>query len=112
MAWHTTLVQLSKQCLRLIVLIVLGVNLSACALNYVDDQGVTHVVGFVNMSIPPSTITEQAVAESVQIQTVGVSLYSTPINKGIVVGYGKELLTAVHNNAIVGETSLAGQRKE
>lgn len=107
-----TAVQCSKQCLRLIGLIILGVNLSACALHYVDSEGVVHVMGLVNMSIPTTTTNGNNIAESVQIQTVGVSLYSTPINSGMVIGYGKEQLTTVHNNAILGEPSLMGQRKE
>jgi hypothetical protein len=91
---------------------MLVVNLSACALHYVDREGTMHVIGLINMSIPTSTTNGNNIAESVQIQTVGVSLYSTPINSGMVIGYGKEQLTTVHNNTVLGEPSLMGQGKE
>jgi hypothetical protein len=58
-------------------------------LTYVDDQGGTHVLGFVNMKIEPPITAGQTVAESVQIQSVGVSIYSTPINRGVALGYAR-----------------------
>lgn len=86
--------------------------LSGCALNYVDDKGVKHVMGLVNMKIEPAVTSDQTIAESVQIQTVGFSLYSTSINRGVVLGYNRENLTTVYNNAMVGDLTAIFQRKE
>jgi hypothetical protein len=78
----------------------------------VDDKGVKHVMGLVNMKIEPTVTSDQTIAESVQIQTVGFSLYSTSINQGIVLGYHNDHFATVYNNASVGSANRAFNRKE
>ena len=97
---------------RIGLCLALQLGLSGCALNYVDDKGVKHVMGLVNMKIEPAVTSDQTIAESVQIQTVGFSLYATAINQGIVLGYNRENLTTVYNNASVGSANRTFNRKE
>ena len=94
-------------CLALMTALV-----ESCAFTYVDDQGATHVLGLVNMKIAPPITTAYTVAESVQIQSVGLSIYSTPINRGLALGYNREHLASVHDNAAVGDAKVLFQRKE
>lgn len=92
--------------------VLFSLLIEACAFTYVDDQGAKHVLGFVNMKIEPSITSAQTVAESVQIQSVGVSIYSTPINRGVALGYNRENLTTVHDNTVVDDANVIFQRKE
>ncbi|MBI2372111.1 MAG: hypothetical protein HYV08_18085 [Deltaproteobacteria bacterium] len=74
---------------------------NGCSFTYVDSRGATHVLGLVKLTIEPPWNREELGAESVQIRSVGISVYSTPLHTGVVIGYNHETLTAVHNNAAV-----------
>lgn len=76
------------------------VAVSGCALSYVDSRGATHVLGLVKLTIEPGTSGEQLAGDSVQIRSVGVSVYSTPLNSGVVIGYNHETLMAVRNDSV------------
>jgi hypothetical protein len=97
---------------RSICVALLCLLAESCAFTYVDDQGAKHVLGLVNMKIEPPVTAGKTVAESVQIQSVGVSVYSTPINRGLSIGYNQENLTAVHDNTVLGDAKVTSQRKE
>jgi hypothetical protein len=97
---------------RSICVALLSVLVESCAFTYVDDQGAKHVLGLVNMKIEPLVTADHTVAESVQIQSVGVSIYSTPINRGLALGYNRENLTTVHDNAVVDDAKVIFQGKE
>jgi hypothetical protein len=89
--------------------VLFSLLIEACALTYVDDQGAKHVLGLVNMKIEPQVIADQTLAESVQIQSVGVSIYSTPINSGMALGYNNEWLAIVYDNVVVGNSGKMPQ---
>ena len=97
---------------RSIYAVLLSLVAESCAFTYVDDQGAQHVLGFVNLKIEPPVTAAKTVAESVQIQSVGVSIYSTPINRGLALGYNRENLTTVHDNAVVDDAKIIFSGKE
>lgn len=86
---------------RIICWSVLVAALSSCAVSYVDSRGAKHVVGLVKLTIEPEENWEKVAGESVSVQSVGVSVYSTPLNSGVVIGYNREILTAVRNDSTI-----------
>ena len=76
---------------------------AGCAYSYVDSNNVRHVVGLVDVTIP-STVPESAgpAASAVSITSVGLHVYSGTVNGGgIVLGYGKETVLLMENNACI-----------
>ncbi len=76
---------------------------TGCAYSYVDSNNVRHVIGLVDVAIP-ATGTESAgpVASAVSVTSVGLYVYSgSPNGSGVVLGYGKETVLLMPNNACV-----------
>ncbi len=96
----------------MVTLFLFQMTLSGCAVNYIDDEGVKHVVGIVNMQIKPFTTVDRSVIESVHIQTVGFLVYSTAIQRGIALGYSSEHLATVYDNVVVGNPAAIFPREK
>jgi len=78
--------------------ISLSLALGGCALNYVDASGTRHIIGLTHVTIPASR-TESPTAESVRIRSIGLSVYESPIHRGVVLGYSDEALTVLSEAA-------------
>lgn len=81
----------------------LGLVSASCAYSYVDSNNVRHIVGFVDVSLP-ATPTESSgpTPSAVSITSVGVHVYSGTANgSGLVLGYGRETVLMMPNNACV-----------
>lgn len=74
-----------------------------CAFSYVDSNNVRHVVGFVDITLPVGKSDEASSASSaVSVTSVGVHVYSgRPNGGGFMLGYSKETVLLVPNNACV-----------
>jgi len=83
----------SSSIFSLLLLIALS---SGCAITYTDAQGAKHVLGLVKLEIKPSA-PEQTIGETVHVQSIGVAVYSTPLNRGVAIGYNRETTTAIRN---------------
>lgn len=94
-------------------LLFLTIICSGCAITYIDAHGAKHVLGLVKLEIKPGA-PEQNVGETVHVQTIGVAVYSTPLNQGVVIGYNREITTAIRNQtpAHTGQTQAADAKEK
>lgn len=75
---------------RLFLGLCVGMTLSGCAVDYVDDQGVRHIIGLAAVEIPPLAPFGQACVQSGLVSTAGVLLYSHEGGSGVGLGYVRE----------------------
>jgi hypothetical protein len=78
-------------------------NAAGCAFSYVDSRNVRHVIGFVDVALPAAPTEASGPTPSVvSVTSVGVHVYSGTSNGGgVVLGYGKETVLIMPNNACV-----------
>ena len=76
---------------------------TGCAVSYVDSKNVRHVIGFVDVALPSAPAEANGPTPSVvSVTSLGVHVYSGTANgSGLVVGYGKETVLTMPNNACV-----------
>jgi len=76
---------------------------AGCAVSYVDSKNVRHVIGFVDVALPSAATEASGPTPSVvSVTSLGVHVYSGTANgSGLVVGYGKETVLTMPNNACV-----------
>ena len=87
-----------------LMVLSIGLALAGCALNYVDATGARHILGLTHVTIPPSMM--NLTAESVRIQTIGLSVYESPLHRGVVLGYSDEALTVIGDAARPGRAQI------
>ncbi len=85
---------------------ILPVATAGClSFSYVDDQNVRHVIGFVDLALPPAdgaAARKDAPAQAVTVTSVGLSVHAQPGNSGSVVfGYSKQTVLTLGDNACV-----------
>lgn len=88
---------------RLASLCVLVGATAGCAVSYVDSKNVRHIIGFVDVALPATPAETSGPTPSVvSVTSFGVHAYSgTQNGSGLVVGYGKETVVTMPNNACV-----------
>jgi hypothetical protein len=76
---------------------------TGCAVSYVDSKNVRHIIGFVDVALPMAPAEAAGPTPSVvSVTSFGVHAYSGTANgSGLVVGYGKETVVTMPNNACV-----------
>lgn len=75
--------------------------LGACAYSYTDQHGNSRIVGLVNMRIPNTQEQEKIGGTNIDISTIGIFTYSTPINKGFSIGYSRERLSSIKDDSLI-----------
>jgi hypothetical protein len=81
---------------------VLAPALSSCALSYVDKNGDTHYQGLlVHVVIPKSSDQSAIRAESVRVQSFGLSLLTGPQRTNLTLGYNDDTLVLVRADSCV-----------
>lgn len=76
-------------------------NAAGCAYSYVDSNNVRHIVGIVDVALPAAPA-ESVGPSVVSVTSLGVHVYSGTSNGGgVVLGYGKETVLTMPNNACV-----------
>ncbi len=75
--------------------------LYGCAMTFTDADGSRHIIGLVNMRIKPCGGSDKVGGDSVSLENVGVSVYSSPATRGIAFGYNREDLMTLRNNSFV-----------
>jgi hypothetical protein len=91
-----------ESCRRIGAVALVLLTSGACSYSYVDANNVRHVVGLVDMSIAPANIGSEPVASAVSVTSVGVHVYSGTANGGgVVLGYGRETVLLIPNNACI-----------
>src|SRR5262249_53916466 len=89
-------------CRRMGVVALASFLVGACSYSYVDANNVRHVVGLVDMTIAPANTGSEPVATAVSVTSVGMHVYSGTANGGgVVLGYGRETVLLIPNNACI-----------
>jgi len=87
---------------RILTTILACLILSNCvAVSYTDDDNVRHIIGFVDVSLPPEEGRDGPRATATRIRTLGVNAFSNPEANGVILGYGDATFMAVPNNTCV-----------
>ena len=73
--------------------------LGGCSVTFVDEGGRKHVLGLVHLTVAPSE--GPTAGDVVGVQTLGLSIYETPIHSGIALGWHSERTAALKNNVLV-----------
>ena len=82
---------------------VVAFSTAGCAVSYVDSKNVRHIIGFVDVSLPAMpTDASGPLPTAVSVTSLGMHVYSgTASGSGLVLGYGKETVLVMPNNACV-----------
>ncbi len=83
------------------LVLMIATTCSGCAYTHIDTDGTKHIIGLVNIKIKPCDSKEQLAGDSLSITNIGVSIYSTPLDKGFAFGYTQENITALRQDVIV-----------
>jgi hypothetical protein len=74
--------------------------LQGCAHSWVDADGTRHVVGLVNLSLPPQSAALTA-GESIRSQAIGLSFSASEAGSALVLGYSDTTFAFVRNHSLV-----------
>jgi hypothetical protein len=100
---HHCLKRRGAQCgvVRPCALAALLLMLAGCAIDYVDDDGVRHVIGLTSISIPPPDATTPTAGHVIDVTTVGVSITDMPEGGSVTLGYNRAVTAVINDNALV-----------
>ena len=90
--------------LAILLLGALLVPLCGCAITTVGADGTREVFVFVHMKLPRSTPAGALAGETMELNVVGLLVYSSPVGAGLALGYAKEQVTGLKNNVLVSST--------
>lgn len=79
-----------------------SVALSSCAITREREDGSREVTGFVRLLLPPQDGENARAGHTLDVETVGILVYSSPLGSGVSLGYSREQLTGLRNNVVVG----------
>lgn len=89
---------------RLAVLAIIAplglMALCGCAHSSIDAHGNRRIVGFVDLTLPPSS-TESKAADWMRVRTIGLALSRTDIGGALEFGYSDNTLAVVRKNSCV-----------
>ena len=87
--------------LTLSLALSISIALNGCAYSYVDESGVKHIIGLVNINI--ETLPEEGTyaGKVVDMQTVGITVNSTDKGGSIAIGYNRDVSGYIKDHALV-----------
>ncbi len=74
---------------------------------YIDDRNVKHVVGFVDVTAGAAQAGPGEQSDSLTVTTVGVAVSAMPDHRSVSLGYSRETLLSIANNACIGTPPVA-----
>jgi len=74
---------------------------AGCAASWVDEAGVRHVVGLVNLEIRPNEGLPLVAGSVVEIESLGLGIHSGEAGTSITVGYHAETTALLRNDVVV-----------
>lgn len=77
--------------------------MAGCSYSYVDEHGTHHTVGLVKIAVPAVGGSEASAGSIVEVTTLGVAAYQTPLSSGFTIGYNHERLMGLKNNVSVAD---------
>lgn len=77
-----------------------GLLQTGCAVNYIDDDGVRHVVGFVNLRIAPAGQHSAFAGDVIDLSTVGLSISQDADGGHLAIGYSRAITGHLRDDAL------------
>ena len=87
--------------LATLLLAVTPLPFCGCAITTVGADGSREVLGFVQMKLPASTPPGALAGETIELNVVGLLVFSSPVGGGVALGYAREQITGLKNNVLV-----------
>lgn len=84
---------------RLLAAFALLTLLGGCAHVWIDAEGNRHVIGLVHLTLPPTQ--PQAAAETLRVNTLGLTWTRAEAGSALVLGYGDTTLGFLRNDVCV-----------
>lgn len=84
--------------LRFCGIALLSTALCGCAHSYTDANGNRHVIGLVNLSMPPAS-KEPASADWLRLRAFGIAFSHNEFSSSLNIGYSDNLVAAIRNNS-------------
>ena len=81
--------------------------LSGCAYSYVDEDGNRHIIGLVSLKLTPTGGSQTLAGDVADITTVGISIADTAQGAHFTIGYSRDVVAALKNDAAVMGNPLA-----
>jgi hypothetical protein len=82
-------------------LFLLAISINGCAVSRLDSDGNKQIIGFIKLTIPGPGDPRELAGESVHLSTVGILLFTSPVQSGFSIGYSNEKMTGLRNNVLV-----------
>lgn len=90
-----------KKSFSLILVLLLGLILNGCAYNYIDDEGVKHIIGLVNVEIESPPNNSMYAGKIIDLRSFGISVNNINEGGGFSIGYSRDITGYIKNNALV-----------
>jgi hypothetical protein len=84
-----------------IAVLLAAASVSGCATSFVDAEGRTRVIGFVNLTLDDAAPDSSLAGTVVSFETFGVSAGRVQDDGLITIGYFRAALARIRNNALV-----------
>jgi hypothetical protein len=76
-------------------------TLSASSVSYLDDDGIRHVVGWVDLAMPTAASSGALAGDFVDITTIGVALTNTAQGTSLSLGYSRDVVGSLLDDKAV-----------
>lgn len=87
--------------LRVVAAVVVSGCVSACSYAYMDDAGVRHVVGFVDIAVSRPKNNPSLAGDVLDVTTVGLALSRNAQGGHLALGYSREVTAELLDNVLV-----------
>jgi hypothetical protein len=81
--------------------VLFAVTMGGCSHSWVDEQGATHVVGLVSMTIKPTGAPETFAGQIIETRSFGVGAFQSAEGSGVNLGYLQTTSGFLKNNVRV-----------
>jgi hypothetical protein len=78
-----------------------GCSLAGCAYSYVDDAGVRHVIGVVDMEIHDAPEKGAYAGQVIDMRTLGLTVNRSETGSSVSIGYNRDVSGYLKNNSLV-----------
>lgn len=89
-----------RVCSRVLCMLLLASALQGCASVRVDEDGRTHIAGWVWLTLPAGGQAGTA-AHVVRARSLGVSMQRSPDSGSVTIGYSDQTLATIYNDSVV-----------
>tara|TARA_B100000953_G_C18028294_1_gene422392 strand:- start:1963 stop:2313 length:351 start_codon:yes stop_codon:yes gene_type:complete len=75
------------------------ISVSGCAISYVNDEGHKRIIGLVNITLEQGEKSKSV--DAFELTNLGVFVNSSPLSTSLSIGYAKETIIEIPNDALI-----------